>query len=131
VVETPPIPAVPRARRILVIEDNVDAAQLLAEVLQMGGHSVRIAHDGLDGVALALAMVPEVVFCDLGLPGLDGFGVARALRADERLCSTVLIAISGYSRRQDRARSAAAGFDFHLAKPATVSDLESLLASLP
>jgi CheY-like chemotaxis protein len=130
VVETP-IPAAPRARRILVIEDNVDAARLLADVLQMGGHTVRIAHDGRDGVAVALQMIPEVVFCDLGLPILDGFGVARALRAEERLRRAVLIAISGYSRPQDRARSAAAGFHFHLAKPASVAELESLLASLP
>lgn len=123
--------ATTRARRILVIEDNVDAAQLLADVLEMGGHSVRVANDGCEGVAVAREMTPEIVFCDLGLPSLDGFGVARALRADDRLRSAVLVAISGYSRPQDRARSADAGFDFHLAKPATVDDLESLLANLP
>ncbi|GAC1540707.1 MAG: hypothetical protein NVS2B9_07790 [Myxococcales bacterium] len=120
-----------RSRRILVIEDNVDTAQLLADVLEMSGHRVRIAHDGCEGVSLAREMDPELVLCDLGLPRLDGFGVARALRADERLQSTVLVAISGYSRAQDRARSAEAGFDYHLSKPATVDELESLIAGLP
>lgn len=127
----PPAQAVARSRRILVIEDNVDTAQLLADVLELGGHDVRIAHDGCAGVELAREMAPEVVFCDLGLPRLDGFGVARELRAVASLRATVLVAISGYSRPQDRARSAAAGFDYHLAKPATVADLELLLARLP
>jgi PAS domain S-box-containing protein len=130
---TPASPGRPsaRPRRILVIEDNVDAAQMLAEVLELGGHSVRIAHDGPEGIAAAREMRPEIVFCDLGLPGLNGYEVARSLRADQGLSATVLVALSGYSQSEDQERSAEAGFDAHLAKPATIDELEALIAALP
>jgi PAS domain S-box-containing protein len=120
-----------RPRRILVIEDNVDAAQMLAEVLELSGHNVRIAHDGREGIAAAQEMWPEIVFCDLGLPGLTGYEVARSLRGDQRLRATALVALSGYSQAQDQKRSAEAGFDAHLAKPATIEELEALIAALP
>lgn len=119
-----------RPRRILVIEDNRDAAELLADLLEMGGHTVHVAYNGREGVAFAREMSPEIVLCDLGLPLLDGFGVARTIRAEETLHSTVLVAISGYSRAGDRALSAAAGFDLHFTKPVPIDELEALIARL-
>ncbi|GAC1347556.1 MAG: hypothetical protein NVSMB23_27040 [Myxococcales bacterium] len=127
----PPVKQRGRPRRILVIEDNLDAAQMLAEVLELSGHSVRIASDGHAGIALAREIAPEVIFCDLGLPGLNGYEVARAVRGEESLRSSVLVALSGYSQAQDQERSASAGFHAHLAKPATIEQLEALIAELP
>jgi PAS domain S-box-containing protein len=121
---------VARSRRVLVIEDNVDAAEMLRTVLELGGHLVRVANDGASGLAEARAFGPEVVLCDIGLPGLDGFGVARAMRADEALQDVVLVALSGYVFEEDRHRAMAAGFDRHIAKPASPETLARLLEDL-
>lgn len=120
-----PDPQVTRIRRILVIEDNQDAALSLKDVLELDGHSVDVAFDGVDGLAKARALDPDVVLCDIGLPGLDGYGVARALRADS--CHTPLVALSGYALPEDVERSRRAGFDHHLAKPADLRALQTLL----
>ncbi len=114
--------------RILVIEDNEDAASSLAELLELDGHAVEVAHDGPSGVARALATRPEVVLCDLGLPLLDGYGVARALRAEPSLSGTLLVALSGYAQPEDRRRSREAGFDRHFPKPPPLDELTRLLA---
>ncbi|MEJ7931547.1 ATP-binding protein [Ramlibacter sp. AN1015] len=117
--------------RVLVIEDNEDAARSLGELLEMGGHTVRLAYDGESGVAAAHAFRPDVVISDIGLPGeIDGYGVAQALRAAPELRATYLIALSGYANEQARRRSSAAGFDVHLPKPADIHILERTLASL-
>jgi PAS domain S-box-containing protein len=113
---------------ILVIEDNPDAGQTLADVLELNGHRVRVAHDGATGIALARQLKPDVVLCDIGLPDLDGYEVARRLRREEPLRSTHLIAISGYAQPEDRARAKEAGFDQHLAKPARPDELMNALA---
>jgi PAS domain S-box-containing protein len=117
-------------RRILIIEDNRDAANSLRDALALGHHEVIIAHDGPDGLAKARAFAPEVVVCDIGLPGMDGFEVARAFRADERLRGTFLVALSGYALPEDLARASEAGFERHLAKPPSIEALEQLLADL-
>jgi PAS domain S-box-containing protein len=123
-------PRASRARqRVLVIEDNVDAAETLREGLEMNDHDVSIAHDGEEGLAKVLALKPEIVICDIGLPGLDGYEVARRIRADSG-CSPTLIALTGYALPQDRAKAFEAGFDHHLAKPCEMSTLENLLATL-
>lgn len=114
--------------RILIIEDNADAAESLKEALELSGHEVKSARTGLEGIEKAHAFDPEVVLCDLGLPGLDGFEVARRLRADRRLGSATLIALSGYASPEDVARSREAGFHRHLAKPADLGTLEEVLA---
>jgi PAS domain S-box-containing protein len=117
--------------RILVIEDNVDAADSLREVLELGGHEVAVAYDGVEGIKKAREFRPEVVLCDIGLPGVNGFEVARAFRADEALKSMFLVALSGYALPEDLQRAAEAGFDQHLAKPPSLEKLEQILAGAP
>lgn len=123
-----PAAAAPR-RRVLVIEDNRDAADSLCALLELQGHEVALANDGPDGLAKAREFRPDVVLCDIGLPGMDGYQVARAVRAEEALTGTYLVALSGYARPEDLERAAAAGFDKHLAKPASAEALESVLAA--
>ncbi|HYD51991.1 MAG TPA: PAS domain S-box protein, partial [Gemmatimonadaceae bacterium] len=112
---------------ILVIEDNPDAGETLVDILALSGNHVRIATDGRSGVALAHALRPDVVLCDIGLPDIDGYEVARALRTDAALERTQLIALSGYAQPEDRERGRTAGFDAHLAKPPDVDELLQLL----
>lgn len=118
-----------RARRILVIDDNVDAAESLALILSLDGHVVSTAHDGDHGVEMARANVPEVVFIDIGLPGIDGFEVARHIRRLPGMEHALLIAVTGFDRDEFRARSLAAGIDRHLLKPVDPAALQRLLAS--
>jgi signal transduction histidine kinase/ActR/RegA family two-component response regulator len=114
-------------RRVLVIEDNPDAAEMLRETLAMGDHEVLVAHDGEEGLTRARAFRPDVVICDVGLPGLDGYEVARRIRADHAL-APALIALTGYALPEDRRRALEAGFDQHLAKPVEAAALEEILA---
>jgi two-component system CheB/CheR fusion protein len=118
-------------RRVLVVEDNVDAADTLREVLEIGGHQVAIAHDGTSALDQARQLRPEVVLCDIGLPGMDGYEVAKAIRADAELCSAYLVALTGYAAPDDLARARQAGFDEHVAKPAGTDRLERILARAP
>lgn len=113
---------------ILIIEDNVDGAQSLADLLEMQGHRVRVAHDGQSGIALAREVQPDVILCDLGLPDVDGYDVARMLQRDGSLRGTRLVALSGYAQPEDRQRARDAGFDAHLAKPVELDTLLTVLA---
>lgn len=110
-------PATPAARRVLVIDDNRDAAKTLGMILEFWGYRVRLAYSGPDGVDDALATQPDIVVSDIGLPGMDGYAVARTLRNDDRTQRARLIAITGYGHGDDRDRALRAGFDMHLAKP--------------
>ncbi|HET9599218.1 MAG TPA: MASE1 domain-containing protein [Anaeromyxobacteraceae bacterium] len=121
--------AAPTPRRVLVIEDNVDGAEMLRESLELALHEVAVAHSGEEGLAKARVFRPEVVVCDVGLPGLDGYEVARRIRADPAL-SPALIAVTGYALPEDRARAREAGFDLHLAKPFDLAVLEDLVQRL-
>lgn len=116
------------SRRILVIEDNVDAADTLREMLELSGHIVVTAHDGPDGMQRARVLRPDVVLCDIGLPGMDGYAVGRAMRAAPELRSTTLVALTGYAGPDDVERAKAAGYNAHLAKPPDMDALEQLLA---
>ncbi len=116
------------ARRILLIEDNEDAAEALQAALRLKGHAVEIARTGLEGVEKAREMIPDLVLCDLAIPGIDGYEVARRLRADARLSATPLIALSGYATAQDQERSRNAGFREHLAKPVAMEKLLEVIA---
>ena len=117
--------AVPR--RCLVIEDHTDAAESLALLLQLTGHEAEVAFDAASGIEKARSFRPDVVLCDIGLPGMDGYGVARALRADPETRSAFLIALTGYGQEEDRRRALEAGFDAHLTKPADLDALRRLL----
>jgi PAS domain S-box-containing protein len=121
------VPTIPLRRRVLIIEDNVDAADTLREAIEMREHEVEVAYNGPDGIAKARAFRPEVVLCDIGLPGMDGYQVARTLRADASLDGTMLVALTGYALPEDLQRAAEAGFAQHLAKPPTLEKLEALL----
>jgi signal transduction histidine kinase/ActR/RegA family two-component response regulator len=119
-------PAVPR--HILVIEDNEDLREMLRTALEIDGHRVEVAQNGMDGLEVAMATTPDVALVDVGLPGLDGYEVARRLRAafGSRL---FLIALTGYGQAADRRRAQEAGFDAHLVKPVSHDDLSRLLAT--
>ncbi len=114
-------------RRILVVDDNVDAAEGLSDFLRALGHSVRTVHDGASAIQVATIVRPEIVLLDIGLPDIDGHQVARRLREDGRLRTSLLIALTGYGQERDRERSREAGFDHHLVKPVDLARLESLL----
>jgi PAS domain S-box-containing protein len=116
-----------RPRTVLVVEDNVDAGQTLAEILELQGHHARLARDGQSGIKLAREMHPDVVLCDIGLPDIDGYEVARTLRRDEDLRGTRLVALSGYAQPEDREMAHDAGFDAHIAKPPDIDELAELL----
>ena len=115
---------------VLVIEDNRDAAHSLREALELTGHAVEVAYNGSDGIAEAHRSKPEVVICDIGLPGMDGYQVARAMRGDASFESAYLIALSGYAFAEDQERAADAGFDRHIAKPVDVESLERVMAQV-
>jgi CheY-like chemotaxis protein len=116
--------------RVLVVEDSPDTRESLRVLLQMWGHPVEVAADGLLGVAKALAWRPEAVIVDIGLPGIDGYEVARRLRAASGP-AVQLIALTAYGRPEDRAQALQAGFDVHLVKPVEVDTLRRLLAPSP
>jgi DNA-binding response OmpR family regulator len=115
------------ARRILIVDDNVDAAASLAEVLRLSGHEVRVAHDGAWALKDAQAFRPEFVFLDLGLPGMDGFQLARSLRREAGLESARLLALTGDGHAEAREEALLAGCDQFILKPMDPAFLDSLL----
>ena len=138
-VEAPAPPSAPRDEapeaeergpaRILLVEDNVDAADALAELLRLWGHQVEVAHDGAAALQAARSGRPDVVLLDIGLPGMDGYQVSAALRQLPDLQATVIVALTGYGQESDRQRSAQAGFDQHLVKPVDLEALRRLVSA--
>jgi PAS domain S-box-containing protein len=129
--ETAPVPRGARIRRrVLIVEDNDDARGMLRHLLEQAGHEVYEAADGLTGLGRALGLEPDAAVIDIGLPGLDGYEVARRVRATGR-AEVLLVAVTGYGQAGDRQRSGEAGFDAHLTKPVDPVALEALLAKLP
>jgi len=125
----PPIQAAPvTPRRVLVVDDNVDAARTLADLLVLEGHEAHVAHDGPSAVEAALRLRPDVAFLDIGLPGFSGLEVAERLRGEPSLAGLFLVALSGWVQPEDLGRSRDAGFDRHLAKPVDLATIERLLA---
>ena len=116
-----------RARRVVIIEDNVDAAESLAVYLGGLGHDVAVARDGRAGLEAVARHRPHAIICDIGLPEVDGYEVARRLLSGGLPDPCVLIAVTGYGDVVDRARTRAAGFDYHLTKPADPAELARLL----
>jgi len=120
-------PRTDRHARVLVVEDNRDVAESLGQLVVMLGHQVEIAHDGLAAIAKAHSNPPDVVLCDIGLPGMSGYDVARAFRADPALRGTHLVAVSGYAQPEDKREAAEAGFEQHVKKPADPDEIQRLL----
>jgi signal transduction histidine kinase/CheY-like chemotaxis protein len=117
-------------RDVLVVDDDRDAVETLCELLEMWGHRVWMARDGARGIEAARAHDPEVVLLDIGMPGMDGYEVARRLRADARTREAVLVALTGYGAEEDRKRSREAGFDYHIVKPVNPEELQRLLLNV-
>jgi len=116
--------------RVLVVDDNVDSADSIAMLLQVSGHDVRVAYSGPDALERAAEYQPDIVLLDIGLPGMDGYEVARRLRAHTQLEKVKLIAVTGYGQDADRLQSQEAGFDYHLVKPVDAQKLQDLLVEL-
>jgi signal transduction histidine kinase len=125
-ISTPTNPA--SSRLVLIIEDNMDGGDSLAQALELSGHRTRVARDGRSGLALAREIRPDVIFCDIGLPDIDGFEVARSIRKDAALSGVQLIALTGYAQPEDLAHATEAGFDSHVAKPADLEKVYRLLS---
>jgi CheY-like chemotaxis protein len=119
------------ARRVLVVDDNEDSSRSLARLLRLNGHEVRTALDGQTALAELSGFVPDVVLLDIGLPGMDGYEVARAIRRMPCGEKLTLVALTGYGQDDDRRRSREAGFNQHLIKPVDFDVLDALFASLP
>lgn len=120
----------PIRRRVLIVEDAQDLADSLRELLEGRGHQTAVVSDGQKALVAAREFLPEVVICDIGLPGdLDGYGVARKLRTDVRLSSAYLISLTGFASKEDKRLATEAGFDLHIAKPPQFKELERLVAS--
>jgi CheY-like chemotaxis protein len=119
----------PVSRRVLIVDDNHDAADALGMALGLEGHSIETAHDGPEALAAAAEFEPDAVVLDIGLPEMDGYEVARRLRGNPRFANLLLLAVSGYGRDDDRRRSREAGFDHHLTKPVSVDELNALIVS--
>ena len=119
-----------RSLRVLVVDDNVEAAQTIGLLLEQSGHQVRTVHDGLAGLQESLIFRPDVVLLDIGLPGIDGYEVARRMRLQPGLKHVVLVATSGYGQLDDLNQSKDAGIDFHLVKPFKYKQVQRILANV-
>jgi signal transduction histidine kinase len=123
--ETEPI----RHRRVLVVDDNADAAESLAMLLQISGHETRVVTEAVKVVSASAEFMPHVAVLDIGLPGISGYDLARQLRQQADSAQLVLIALTGYGQKQDRERAAAAGFDYHFVKPVDPGELETAIGT--
>jgi CheY-like chemotaxis protein len=128
--EAAPVTAAPKPRRVLIVDDNQDAANSLAMLLGIDGHEVQVAYDGRSALPLAATFHPEVALLDIGMPDMDGYALARALRQMPGGAAIYLVAVTGWGQQEDRQRSQAAGFDEHLTKPVDPEALTALLTNL-
>jgi DNA-binding response OmpR family regulator len=115
--------------RLLLVDDSVDAATLLSMVLEADGYDVRVAHEAKQALEVAAQFKPEIVLLDLGLPGMDGFQLAREMRKQATTANALLVAVTGYGQAADRLRSQEAGFDHHLVKPVSAEEIQRVIAS--
>ena len=117
------------ARRVLVVDDSQDGADSLGLILQALGAQASVAYDGASALALLDSFKPDIVLLDIGMPGMDGYDVARRIRAERAFDRVLLVALTGYGQEEDRRRCAEAGFDHHLVKPLEVTQLEHVLGN--
>ena len=118
-------------RSILVIEDNQDTAESICLLLRLDGHDVKTAMTAISGLETARDFHPEIILCDIGLPGMDGYQIAHAIRQDDALSSAYVIAMTGYGREKDRRQALDSGFNLHLTKPIDYDNLRRTLANMP
>jgi len=118
-----------RPRRVLVVDDNVDAGEMLSLLVQSEGHDVVAAHDGAAALRLAASWKPDLVFLDIGMPGMDGYEIAQQLKQDRSVEEIELVALTGYGQANDIERSRRSGFDHHLVKPSNLDSLRPILGS--
>jgi CheY-like chemotaxis protein len=116
--------------RVLIVDDNCDAAETLSALLDVLGHDAQVANDGPAALAVMQDFRPQLVFLDLGMPGMNGCQVAEAIRLDRRFDQPVLVALTGWGSEGDRERTSAAGFDLHLTKPISLEAIEQMLATV-
>lgn len=116
--------------RILVVDDNQASAQTLGWMLELGGHTIRLALDGRSGVDIARAFQPHVILLDIGMPGLNGYEVCALMKKEPVLKDTVFIAQTGWGQQEHRQQSREAGFNYHLVKPVKIQQLEDIVASV-
>jgi CheY-like chemotaxis protein len=124
-------PRAPVPRRVLIVDDNVDAADALCMILEIDGHAVHIVHDGDAALAAVPRHRPEIVLLDIGLPVMDGYEIARRLRTLDAGADTLLCAVTGWGQAEDKRRAEEAGFDHHLVKPVTRETLQRVLQQMP
>jgi two-component system CheB/CheR fusion protein len=129
-VEAPALATARGGKRVLVVEDNADSAEMLRMVLALHGHEIAVAQDGPSALEAARRFQPRVIVCDIGLPHMNGYEVARHVRALPEIAQPTLIALSGYGQDEDRRRASDAGFEYHLVKPVEPQALFALLDSL-
>jgi len=116
--------------RVLVVDDNENCAKVMMWALEALGHTGKMAHDGEAAIALAKSFRPDVVFLDIGLPGMNGYDICKAMREEPSLQNTLFVAQTGWSQREHKERSKAAGFDYHLVKPVSIDALKDILLIL-
>jgi CheY-like chemotaxis protein len=126
----PPAVAPPRSLRVLIVEDNLDAAEMLEVAVSHLGHVTRVAHDGASAITLATQFDPDVIFLDIGLPVMNGYGVARTLRERPEFRHVHIAAVTGWGQEEDRRKARESGFDSHFTKPLSPAALEDLLATI-
>jgi CheY-like chemotaxis protein len=130
VADEQPAVAVRHNLRVLIVEDNLDAAEMLDLAVSSLGHVTRLAHDGATAVALAKRFAPDAIFLDIGLPVMNGYMVARTLRALPEFSHVYIAAITGWGQEEDRRKARDAGFDSHFTKPLSPAVLEDVLATI-
>ena len=116
-----------KIKRIVIVDDNRDSADTLAMLIQTEGHSVFVAYDAQTGLRLAQESSPHIIFHDIAMPGIDGYAAARRLRSEERIKSTLLVAVTAHDRTSDRRSALLAGFDLHLTKPVEFDEIKLIL----
>jgi two-component system, sensor histidine kinase len=120
-----------KTMKILVADDQRQATIILEKLLDRFGHTVCVVEDGPAAVQQAKEFAPQAVFCDIEMPGMDGYQVAQAMRADPQLASLYLVAVSGHTEEEDRRRAAQAGFDYYVTKPIDIEQFRQILATFP
>ncbi len=116
--------------RILVIDDNENCAKVMMWTIETFGHTCKMAHDGVSAIALAESFLPDIVFSDIGLPGMNGYDICKAMRNIPALKNTIFVAQTGWGQREHMDRSKAAGFDYHLVKPVSIDALKNILLTM-